>query len=304
MAQSQAQWDQLLVPVISHFYNVGLTSVPTLRLALFGDPIPSTLSAEKGTGIGAMGSEAWDEFSRGGQPGELDFDQGYTKTYTHVEYPVNFTVRKNLIINDQYGVMSRNFERIGISAGKKMDRAAFSILNNAFTASAPYLGSDAVALCSVSHPASPNETDTVLINTGTSALTKQNVSTTRVNMMRIKDDKNDEADVMPNELWVPPELEDKAIEIVGSALDPDTANNAVNPQAGRWFVRVSQRLTGTKAWFMTDSVLRNSLVNWYEREPFQLMLVKEDTVSITWQAKLHYSFGFDDWRWIYGHNPA
>lgn len=303
MAQSQAQWDQLLIPVISHFFNVGITSVPTLRQALFGDPIPSTISEEKGTGIGAMGSEAWEEFSRGGKAGSLDFDQGFTETYTHVEYPVNFTVRKQLIINDQYGVMSRNFERIGISAGKFMDRKAFTILNNAFTAAVPFLGSDGVALCSASHKPSPDKATPLLNNTGTSALTKAAVSATRISMMRVKDDKNVESGVMPNELWVPPELEDKAIEIVGSALDPDSANNAVNPQAGRWFVRVSQRLTGTKAWFMTDSVLRNSLVNWYEREPFQLMLVEEDTVWIKWQAKLHFSFGFDDWRWIFGHNP-
>jgi len=159
-------------------------------------------------------------------------------------------------------------------------------------------------LCSASHPASRNKTGTLLGNTGTSALTKAAVSATRIAMMRFKDDKNEESDVMPDELWVPPELEDKAIEIVGSALDPDSGNNAKNPQAGRWFVRVAPRLTGTKAWFMTDSSLRNSLVNWYEREPFQLMKVMEDTVWIKWQAKLHYSFGFDDWRWIYGHNPS
>jgi hypothetical protein len=302
MPQIQDNWSELLIPVISHFYDLGEKSVPNMREALFGPAIPSILSEEKGTGIGSTGSEAWDEFSRGGQPGELDFDQGYTETYTHVEYPVNFTIRKQLILNDQYGIMSGNFRRIGVSAGIKMERDAASILNNAFSGSFP--GADGVALCSASHPASPAKSGTLLNNTGTSVLTKTSVSATRIAMMKFVDDKNDPVGVMPNELWVPPDLQDKAIEIVGSALDPDSANNAVNPQAGRWAVKTMQRLTGTKAWFMVDSVQRNLLVNWYEREPYQIMLVDEDTVWIKWQAKLHYSFGFDGWRWIYGHNPA
>lgn len=306
MPQIQDNWDQLLIPVVSHFFDLGEKSVPTIRQALFGADIPSSLAEEKGTGIGSMGSEAWDGFGNTGDVGELDFDQGFTKTYVNTEYPVNFTIRKQLIINDQYGVMQRNARRIGVSAGIKMERDAVSILNGAFTASAPFLGGDGVALCSASHKPSPANATPVQNNTGTSALTKTAVSATRTTMMEFADDKGDIVGVVPNELWVPPALQDKAIEIVGSQLDPDSGNNAVNPQnqPGRWTIRVAQRLTAAKAWFMVDSVQRQELVNWFIREAFQIRVIYEDTIWIKFQAKMHYSFGFDDWRWIFGQNPA
>lgn len=306
MSQSQAQWASLLIPTITHHFDLGQKTVPQMREQLFGSAIPSRLSEENGTGIGSMGVEAWNEYQRSNKAGELDFDEGYTKTYTHVEYPVNFSVEKKLLINDQYGVMGSNFNRLGVSAAIKQELDAISILNNAFTDSAAFHGGDDKPLCSASHPSSPAKSATTQNNTGTSALTKTAVSTTRIKMMRFKDDKNDEVGIMPNELWVPPELQDTAIEIVGSQLDPDSGENARNPQniAGRWVVKVALRLTGTKAWFMVDSTQRRMLVNWYEREAFQIMKTYEDTVFIRWQAKLHYSFGWDDWRWIYGHNPS
>lgn len=306
MPQIIEQWDpSLLLPQIYHHFDLGMKRVPVLRDQLFNVQ-GSTLFEERGAGIGSMDNEAWDGFKNTGQPGELDFDVGYVKTYSHVEYPVNFNIRKNLIINDQYGIMGRNNARIGRSAQNKMEIDAASILVNAFTDSAEFHGGDGKPLCSASHPDSPKSSSNVQSNTGTSALTESAVSATRIKMQRFKDDKNDEVGALPNELWVPPELEDTALKIVGSQLLPGTANNDMNPQnmAGRWRVIPWHRLTNTKNWFMIDGVLRQELVNWYNREPFQLIVISEDLVWVRLQAKLHYSFGWDDWRWIYGHKPA
>ncbi len=301
MPQIIEQWDpSLLLPQIYHHFDLGMKNVPMMRELLYNVQ-GSLLYEERGAGIGSMGTEAWDAFKNTNKAGELDFDQGYVTTYSHQEYPVNFGIRKNLIINDQYGVMGRNNARIGESAQSKMEIDAASIFANAFDSNFP--GGDDVSLCNASHPASEAKSSSVQSNVGTSALTKAAVSATRVAMMRFKDDKDDESGVVPNELWVPPELEDKAIEIVGSQLDPDSGNNAVNPQSmGRWIVRPWFRLRNTKDWFMVDGVKRRSLVNWYNREPYQIIVKSEDLIWVRLQAKLHYSFGWDDWRWIFGHN--
>lgn len=304
MPQIIEQWDpSLLLPQIYHHFDLGMKNVPMMRETLYNVQ-GSLLYEERGAGIGAMGTEAWDGFKNTQQPGELDFDVGYETTYRHQEYPVNFRIRTNLIINDQYGVMARNNARVGESAQSKMEIDAASIFGNAFDSG--FVGGDGVSLCNASHPNSEAKSGTVQSNTGTSALTKTAVSQTRVAMMRFKDDKDEEVGVVPNELWVPPELEDKAIEIVGSQLDPDSGNNAVNPQAaGRWVVRPWHRLRNTKDWFMVDGVKRRSLVNWYNRQPYQIIVKSEDLVWVVLQAKLHYSFGWDDWRWVFGHNvPA
>lgn len=176
--QRQSQWDSLLTPVIYHHFDIGASRVPSKRAQLFNIQ-PSTLSAEKGTGVGGMGLDAWDQYQASGQPGELDFSQGYTTTYTHVEYPVRFRIEKKLILNDQYGIMGKNIQKVGRSAEYKMEQDAASLLNN--FVSATHVGGDAVALCSASHPTSPHDA-TVMSNLGTTALSANAIKATRILM--------------------------------------------------------------------------------------------------------------------------
>lgn len=298
MVMTQAQWSSLLTPVIYHHLDIGGQSVPQLREQLYNVQ-GSNVATEYGTGVGGMNIDAWDSYSNDGVKGRLDFDQLYTETYTHVEYPVELVLKKQLIMNDQYGIIGRAIQKAGLSAQNKMEVDAASLLNNAFSGS--FLQSDGDPLCSTSHPRGPNTTTADYSNSGTTALSKTAVKDTRVLMSRFKDDKGNEIGVMADELWVPPELEDTALEIVNSTHDPGNANNAVNTQAGRYTVKPWHRLTDTNNWFMVSSAMRRMAVNWYNRENMTVMLVHETTTELVWEIKLHYSFGSDDWRWIYGH---
>jgi len=297
----QSQFDSLLTPVIYHHFGLGQTRVPSLRGRLFNVQT-SGLAEEKGTGMGGISPDAWDEYRKSGSKGKLDMDQLYTQTYTHVEYPVQLSIEKRLILNDQYSQINTLIQRAGVSGAIKQEIDAASLLNNAFSAS--YTWSDAVALCSTAHPKSKHKSAGTQSNKGTSALTKAAVAATRIAMSKFTDDKGNILGVSPNELWVPPELEDTALEIVGSVLDPSSANNAINTQAGRFSVIPWARLSDTNNWFMADSVWRQQVVNWYDREQLEVMLVDESTTHITYELKLHYSYGVDDWRWIYGHEVA
>lgn len=297
----QSQFDSLLTPIIYHHFGLGQTRVPSLRSRLFNVQT-STLAEEKGTGMGGISPDAWDEYRTKGTKGRLEMDQLYTQTYTHVEYPVRLEIEKRLILNDQYGQINTQIQRAGLSGAIKQEIDAAGLLNNAFSSS--YTWSDAVALCSTAHPKSKHKSAGTQSNKGTSALTKAAVSATRIAMAKFTDDKGNILGVSPNELWVPPELEDTALEIVGSVLDPSSANNAINPQAGRFTVIPWARLTDTNNWFMADSVWRQQVVNWYDRETLDVMLVDESTTHLTYEMKMHYSYGVDDWRWIYGHEVA
>jgi len=297
----QSQFDSLLTPVIYHHFGLGQTRVPSLRGRLFNVQT-SGLAEEKGTGMGGISPDAWDQYRQNGTKGKLDMDQLYTQTYTHVEYPVQLSIEKRLILNDQYSQINTLIQRAGVSGAIKQEIDAASLLNNAFSAS--YTWSDAVALCSTAHPKSKHKSAGTQSNKGTSALTKAAVAATRIAMSKFTDDKGNILGVSPNELWVPPELEDTALEIVGSVLDPSSANNAINTQAGRFSVIPWARLSDTNNWFMADSVWRQQVVNWYDREQLEVMLVDESTTHITYELKLHYSYGVDDWRWIYGHEVA
>ena len=300
MVLRQEQFDSLLTPIIYHHFEIGVNRVPSLRGRLMNVQ-NSTLAEEKGTGMGGISPDAWNQYTSAGRKGRLDLDQLYTQTYTHVEYPVELVIEKRLLLNDQHGRIQDLVRRAGISAEQKMEIDAASVFNKAFTGKT---WADGKALCATDHPVSPNKSSGTYSNEGTSALSKAAVSETRINMMRFKDDKGNEIGLMPNVLLVPPELEDTALEIANSVLDPASGNNAINPQAGRFSVITWQRLTDTNAWFMIDDVWRQEVVNWYNREALQVMMTHETTTEIIYELKLHYSFGVDDWRWIYGHNPS
>lgn len=238
----QSQFDTLLIPAIYHHFDVGRSQVPALRSRLFN--VQSSVRAEeRGTGMGGISPDAWDQYRKSGVKGELDMDQLYTQSYVHVEYPVRLPIEKKLILNDQYGEINRLIQRAGLSAETKMELDAVSVLNNAFSAS--YLGSDAKALCATDHPQSKHKSSGSYGNKGTTALSKSSVAATRLLMQRFKDDRGNLLGLMPNELWVPPELEDTALEIANSILDPASANNAVNAQRGRWQVIPWARLSDT-----------------------------------------------------------
>lgn len=292
----QNQFDTLLIPTLYHHFELGMLSVPMVRDRLF-TVRPSTMATEKGVGIGGMSVDAWDVYKQSGSKGSLEFSQLYTQTYTHQEYAVRFSVKKQLVMNDQYGVIERQLQGIGMSGANHMEIDAATLLNNAF---ATTTWSDGQFLCDTDHPVG----STTHSNDGSTALSESAVSATRILMMRFPDDKGNPLGVVGDELIVPPELEDTALKITRSILNPETGNNAMNPQQGRFNVIVVPRLTDTNNWFMSSSAWRRQVVNWYEREPLTIMQVDEDTTDLVFEAKLHYSYGVDDWRWIYGHAVA
>lgn len=288
---------EALLPAIYNFFNIGLNMRPSLIPSLYSVR-QSQRSKEEHVGLGGAGTEAWDVYNMTGQVGEIDYDQTYTSTFTHVTYPARLNIQREWLEDVQYTMVSDYARKVGISAGQKREKDAASVFNNAFSSS--FTGPDSVSLCNASHPANPNKSGTQS-NTGTSALTKANVSTTRQAMMAYEDDSGNLLGVTPNILLVPPELEDTALETVRSVLDPTSANNTINPQAGRFQVVPWHYLTDANNWFMIDSVWMMESLIWYDRVNLEFIDVREDAVNIQVDARMRYSYGWTDWRWIYGH---
>ena len=298
----QEDFPNSLRTVVQHYFDVGAGMVPSLRSTLFNVQSSET-ATEEGIGHGGFSADAWDQYQKNRTKGRLENNELYKETYTHVEYPVQLAIEHKLAINGNFNVINKLIQKAGVSAEEKMERDAAGLLNNAFSSS--HTHSDAVALCSASHPVGPHTTGTYS-NRGTLALTKANLSTARIAMSRFKDDKQNLVGGIPNELWVPEELYDTAVELTGSPQDPESANNAINPDmaARRWTVYPWLRLTDTTNWFIANSTKRRMSANWYIREVTTPMLVHQDTTEYIYEFKLHYSYGVDDWRWIYGNEVA
>jgi len=309
MAMAAANWAELLTPATTEAFYVGFTS-DGRRSSL----IPSIYRTENSQrafeehiGVGQFSSAGWD-FEQTGRVLYDDRNKGYGKRFTHAEFAKGFVVQRKLIDDNLTAIVFDNANELGDSAFRFREKAGAQLFNGAFTDSGtddwgfPIAGPDGVGLCSLAHPYSPVDA-TTQANEGTAFLTKDNVAATRRYMMAFKDDRGDKLNIMPDLLIVPPELEDEALTIVRSANDPSSANNAINPQAGRFAVVTWHYLTDSTAWFMVDSGRMKRDLIWYERIPVEFGKEQDfDTLEAKFRAYMRFSRGFRDYRWIFGQN--
>lgn len=296
-----ANWGALLEPGIRAWYNQGMETVRNIIPLLFNVQQATKATESIGT-IGGVSPDSWDEFKKTLKIPAVGVDIGYETDFPMEEYIVEMPIRRTLMEDDQYGQIQRMTEKLAVGAARKRQIDAASVFNNAF--STDFLGADGDALCSDSHKLGPNGPATG-DNNFTLALSKANVSTIRLAMMNFKDDKGNRAEIMPDTLVVPIDLEEAAWEIVNSTLDPTSANNTSNFHARRWRVVTWEYLTDTNAWFMMDSIAARSSLHWFDRVPPNIYLKNVDTtVYSTYVARMRYDFGWSDWRFIAGSNPS
>ncbi len=302
MTLTSAQWADALDPIVRYWFMLADSRPPSLVPTLYNVQ-GSMRASEQAAGIGAIGVEAWDSYEAGNGVGSADLDETYKTTFTHKEFPLDVPIERKLIADNNLGLMQRNVELMGESAALKREIDGASVFNHAF--SDTYAGADAVGLCSTAHPVSPNKTGTTISNKFTLALNLPNLRTIREAMMAFEDDKGNPIGVVPDTILVPIGLQDDAIPIAGSPLDPTSANNAVNPQSGRRNVIMWHYLTDSNAWFVIDSRKMKRALFWFNREPLTINPKVEDkTLVLTWRAYMRYSYGFSDFRWIAGSNPS
>lgn len=227
------------------------------------------------------------------------FETGYRTDYTHVEYAKGIAVERKLIDDDEYGVISGRASKLGLAFNRTIEKSAVSTFVNAFSAS--YAGADGVALCAANHPYSPTNAATQG-NKGSSALTESAVTATRQLMLKFKDDRGEVMNIAPDTLLVPVELEEAARVIVESGQRSGTANNDANTNRG-YRVVVSRYLSDPNDWFLIDSGMARQYLNWFWRVRPEFAEDPSSDYSLVarYRGYMRYSFGFDTWQWIYGH---
>lgn len=315
MAMISDHWSELVEPRLRQAFFVGFGQEDRRRSMLpeLFNIQGSETADEKILAIGGLSTRGWN-FEDSGRVPYDEIVKGYEETLTHHEFAKGVIVERKLIDDNRIGRVLNKVEALGDSAFRMREKAGANVFINAFSSATTEtlddfgtdaVGADLVALCSTAHPRNPLDTGTTDSNEGTLSLTDANVSTTRQLMAEMVDLNGDLINVMPDEILVPPELEDTALTIVRSAQDPDSANNAINPQAGRFTVKVWHYLTDANAWFMMDSGRRRSSLQWYDRIPLEFAREGDfETLQSKFRAYARFSLGWSDYRWIYGQNPS
>ena len=302
MAMIKDQWAESLEPGIREWFSVGYNRRAALREQLFNVQT-SNKSAEHLHSFGAIGIDAWDNFENQGIISTVDYDVGYKTTFTNVTKALRVKIQREWVEDNLYNQVIAPVQQLGDSAALKMETDAASVFVNATSAS--HLGGDGVALASDSHPHSPAKSGTTQDNNYALALSATNVATVREAMMAFTDDAGGLVGVMPDLLIVPPELEDTAKTITQTMGLVSSMDNDINPQFGRFRYVVWHYLTDANAWFMVDSNLMRQSLHWFNRVPLSIRLESTDTtVFATYVARMRYSYGWSDWRWVGFSNPS
>jgi phage major head subunit gpT-like protein len=276
-------------------YNAIASLIPSLFNVQGSDK-----AVEYDLGIGDMS-----DFENFSNIGKVQYDtpeQLWRVSYTHTEYAKGFQIERKLFEDNLYSVMNDRAVDLGRSAWRTREKKGASMFNNATTTA----GYDGVALVSNSHPLSPSNAS-VQDNYFALALSSANLSTVRLAMMKFTDDRGNLANVMPDLLLVPPELEETAWQIVENPTryQPGSANLTAEFHQGRYQILPWNQLTDTNRWFLIDSRLMRRFVKWYDRVPLEFANIEDfDTLVAKWRAYMRFSFGWSDWRWIAGSEPS
>lgn len=229
-----------------------------------------------------------------------DAGEGYKTNYVHQQFARGMKIERTLVDDDLYRVIARRPQKLGLAAFRKRETDAASVFNNAFNSG--FTGGDSLSLCNSAHTSNnggPNQS-----NTGTTALSPTEVDTARIAMKGFLSNRGSYLNIQPDMLIVPMQLETYAYEIINANGKVDTASNNPNFHRGRYKLVVwDNYLTSSTRWFMVDSRLMKEFLLWFDRIKPEFYKDSEfDTLVAKFAGYMRYSYGWSDWRWIYGEN--
>lgn len=228
--------------------------------------------------------------------------QGYTSRYTHTAYALGYVVTYEEMRDNLYKATSfKRGKMLSFSFGVTKETVAANVLNRAFNSS--YTGGDGVELLSTAHPTlAGNQSNELSV---AAALSEASLEDLCIQIMQAKNSRGLQIRIMPDCLIVPPSLYFEAERIVKSTLQNDTANNAVNVVGGMFpgGVKVNHYLTDTNNWFIKTNVQDG--MRGFDREAFSFQQDNDfDTKNARALGYERYSFGWSDWRGMYGSAPS
>ena len=237
-------------------------------------------------------------------PGQLIYDrpyEGYNVQGVPREFAVGLRITQRMLEDDLTDIFSGDLWRPMVRASVTTVNKHASRLFNFADADDTYFytRSEAVALASNSHTTrvAGVSTATGFDNLVTTALSPTNYRAARLQMRQFRTDRGELTDIIGDELWVPPDLEPRAMEILESDKSPDTGNNAMNPERRTATIKVNIHWNDTNNWALMNGKLRKANCKYLERVPIDYFKIKEfDTFQAKWAVRWRGGTQVRNWR--------
>jgi hypothetical protein len=178
-----------------------------------------------------------------------------------------------------------------------------SVLINAFSSDHP--GGDTVSLINSAHPLAHGGTASNQPST-MADLNEASLEDALIDISQFTDERGLLISVRGEKLVVPPQLTFVADRILNSTLRPSTSDNDINAIKNTGVLpqgyTVNHYLTDPDAFFILTSVNSNGEgLKHFQRTAMETSMEPDfSTGNIRYKARERYSFGFSDWRCIFG----
>jgi hypothetical protein len=223
----------------------------------------------------------------------------FTARYTHETLALAFAITEEAIEDNLYDrLASRYTKALARSMANTKQVKAANVLNNAF---ATANGGDGKALCATDHPIAAG-TDRNELSTAAD-LNETSLEQSLIDIAAMTDERGLKIAAQGVKMIVPSALQFTAERLMKSSGRTATADNDINAVVSKGMVPqgyvVNHYLTDTDAFFIKTDV-PNGLKH-FVRSPMKTAMEGDFTTgNVRYKARERYSFGFSDWRGIFG----
>ena len=230
-----------------------------------------------------------------------DANETFTARYTHETIALAFSITEEAVEDNLYDSIAKRYTKaLARSMAQTKQIKAANILNNGFSSGT---GGDSQYLLDTDHPtiAAPSG----LANEPSTAadLNETSLEAGLINIGNFKDERGFKIAARGMKLIIPADLQFTAERLMKSSQRVGTADNDINALKNMGMVpqgyTVNNFLTDTDAWFVKTDVPNG--LKMFERAAIKTAMEGDfDTGNMRYKARERYSFGWSDWRGIYG----
>ena len=224
----------------------------------------------------------------------------FTARYSHETIALAFSLTEEAVEDNLYDKISTRYTKaLARSMANTKQIKAANVLNRAFNSS--YLGGDDKELCATDHPTLSGDQKNELSTAAD--LNETSLEQMLIDIAGMKDERGMKIALQGVKMIIPVNLQFTAERLMKSAGRVGTADNDINAHRNMGMVPqgyvVNNFLTDTDAFFIkTDAP--NGL-KMFTRSPIRTAMEGDfDTGNVRYKARERYSFGFSDWRGIFG----
>ena len=277
------------------------------RLASTVDQLPLWFSMEDSDSFeerrGTVGElPIWSAF--GGALTYDEFFEQYNAVATHIEFTQAIRWTRRLMADDLTGIMRGDRYRKMVDSSIVTRQVHGARLWNFMASNDTYFysRSEGLPLASNSHTTRSDgvSTATGFDNLATAELSPTSFRANRQAMRRFANDQGYIANVIPDAIVVPIELEERAMEILYSPGDPDNARRTMNPEQNAAEIIVPLHMTDANDWGLVNKALMKENCVWFDHtKPDFNSIIDFETFQLKVSGYGRWSFMVLDWRFVH-----